>query len=103
MHSALKKDGKALYEYAREGEKSSAKPRDVTIYELELARAHDPRATSSYQNHTCTCSKGTYIRTLGEDIGEALGCGAHLASLRRHRDRRLRPTASASRWQRWKP
>jgi len=78
MHSALKKDGRALYEYAREGIEVERAPRDVVIYRLALASTspNDIRIQA-------TVSKGTYIRTLGEDIGEALGCGAHLTSLRR--------------------
>ena len=82
MHSALKKDGKALYEYARAGIDVEREARDVTIYELKLdfeASDGAPRAIEM----TVKCSKGTYIRTLGEDIGEALGCGAHLTALRR--------------------
>ncbi|NDZ16234.1 tRNA pseudouridine(55) synthase TruB [Variovorax sp. WS11] len=78
MHSALKKDGKALYEYAREGIEVERAPRDVVIHALELVQlsAHEIRIRVSV-------SKGTYIRTLGEDIGAALGCGAHLSALRR--------------------
>ena len=85
MHSALKHDGKALYEYARAG---------IEV-ERERAPRDDPRAsTSSTAKTTCwtldvRCSKGTYIRTLAEDIGEALGCGAHLSALRRTGQRRL--------------
>ncbi|RZL93595.1 MAG: tRNA pseudouridine(55) synthase TruB, partial [Variovorax sp.] len=71
MHSALKKDGKALYEYAREGIEVERAARDVTVYRLELAR----EALDAIRLRA-TVSKGTYIRTLGEDIGEALGCGA---------------------------
>jgi tRNA pseudouridine55 synthase len=82
MHSALKKDGKALYEYAREGETIEREPRDVVIHELEMLDAHlvgdEPQLRLRVH-----CSKGTYIRTLGEDIGEALGCGGHLVALRR--------------------
>ncbi|MGO4395423.1 tRNA pseudouridine(55) synthase TruB [Variovorax sp. M-6] len=78
MHSALKKDGKALYEYAREGIEIERAPRDVVIYKLALASTSDTDIRIQ-----ATVSKGTYIRTLGEDIGEALGCGAHLTSLRR--------------------
>nr|WP_256354040.1 tRNA pseudouridine(55) synthase TruB [Variovorax sp. dw_308] len=79
MHSALKKDGKALYEYAREGIEIERAARDVVIHKLlveAIASTPDVRIKA-------TVSKGTYIRTLGEDIGEALGCGAHLNSLRR--------------------
>ena len=85
MYSALKKDGKALYEYARDGIEVERAARDVVIYKLavtdvEAAGAPEPVETICI---TATVSKGTYIRTLGEDIGEALGCGAHLSSLRR--------------------
>jgi tRNA pseudouridine55 synthase len=78
MHSALKKDGKALYEYARAGEEVEREPRDVVIRSLSLTQldVHTLKLVA-------TVSKGTYIRTLGEDIGEALGCGGHLTSLRR--------------------
>lgn len=82
MHSALKRDGKALYEYAREGIDVERPARDVTIHALNLL----PTRTETAQDAIkiiATVSKGTYIRTLGEDIGEALGCGAHLSSLRR--------------------
>jgi len=78
MHSALKKDGKALYEYAREGIEVERAPRDVVIYKLALTQLDDTRIRI-----VASVSKGTYIRTLGEDIGEALGCGAHLTFLRR--------------------
>jgi tRNA pseudouridine55 synthase len=78
MHSALKKDGKALYEYARAGLEVAREPRDVVVHALELV-ALDANTLAL----TATVSKGTYIRTLGEDIGEALGCGGHLVSLRR--------------------
>ncbi|HSV60222.1 MAG TPA: tRNA pseudouridine(55) synthase TruB [Variovorax sp.] len=82
MHSALKKDGKALYEYAREGVEVERAPRDIVIHELALSFEPDFEATKTIRIEA-SVSKGTYIRTLGEDIGEALGCGAHLASLRR--------------------
>ena len=82
MHSALKKDGKALYEYAREGVTVEREPRAVTIHELELVdlrlEGHEP-----FLRLRVRCSKGTYIRTLGEDIAVALGCGGHLSLLRR--------------------
>ena len=78
MHSALKKDGKALYEYARAGEEVAREARDVVVHSLTLEAVD-----ASTLKLVTTVSKGTYIRTLGEDIGEALGCGAHLASLRR--------------------
>ena len=82
MHSALKKDGRALYEYARAGIEVERAPRDVEIFELNLAPALDASAPPAI-NIVVKCSKGTYIRTLGEDIGAALGCGAHLTFLRR--------------------
>lgn len=78
MHSALKKDGKALYEYAREGIEIERAPRDVVIHRLSITRTEETALRI-----VASVSKGTYIRTLGEDIGEALGCGAHLTSLRR--------------------
>ena len=82
MHSALKKDGKALYEYARAGVEVEREPRQVTIHELEMLDA-DLASDAPSLRLRVHCSKGTYIRTLGEDIGAALGCGAHLASLQR--------------------
>jgi tRNA pseudouridine55 synthase len=81
MHSALKKDGKALYEYARAGQEVERESRDITVHALQLALAEEGgRAVLRF---TARVSKGTYIRTLGEDLGEALGCGAHLSFLRR--------------------
>ncbi len=82
MHSALKKDGKALYEYARAGVSVEREARDVTIHALELTLTQAGQAQPAIKM-VVTCSKGTYIRTLGEDIGAALGCGAHLTFLRR--------------------
>jgi tRNA pseudouridine55 synthase len=82
MHSALKRDGKALYEYARQGIEIEREPREVTIYKLNVQFAGIESAQAAIKI-IATVSKGTYIRTLGEDIGEALGCGAHLSSLRR--------------------
>ena len=82
MHSALKRDGKALYEYARAGIELDREARAVEIYELNMALAHTQQAQPAI-NIRVRCSKGTYIRTLGEDIGEALGCGGHLIALRR--------------------
>ncbi|MBV5299362.1 MAG: tRNA pseudouridine(55) synthase TruB [Rhodoferax sp.] len=82
MHSALKKDGRALYQYARAGIEVERAAREITIYELNMALALMDSAYTAI-NLIVKCSKGTYIRTLGEDIGEALGCGAHLSALRR--------------------
>jgi tRNA pseudouridine55 synthase len=78
MYSALKRDGKALYEYAREGITLEREARPVTIHGLELIGYEAP-----FLKILVTCSKGTYVRVLGEDIGAALGCGAHLNALRR--------------------
>jgi tRNA pseudouridine55 synthase len=82
MYSALKKDGKPLYEYARAGVEVAREARAVTIYELNMALASMDGAYSAI-SMIVKCSKGTYIRTLGEDVGEALVCGAHLSALRR--------------------
>ena len=82
MYSALKKDGKALYEYARAGETVEREPRHVVIHDLELLEVQLDGDTP-FLRLRLTCSKGTYIRTLGEDIAEALGCGGHLSALRR--------------------
>ncbi|MGP1716890.1 MAG: tRNA pseudouridine(55) synthase TruB [Methylophilus sp.] len=78
MYSALKVDGKPLYAYAREGIELERKPRQVTIYAMQLLDCQDNIASIEV-----TCSKGTYIRTLAEDIGHALNVGAHLIDLRR--------------------
>ncbi len=78
MYSALKRDGKPLYEYAREGITLERDARDVVIHHLELLSYEAP-----FLRLAVTCSKGTYIRVLGEDIGRVLGCGAHLNALRR--------------------
>jgi tRNA pseudouridine55 synthase len=78
MYSALKKDGKALYEYARAGLEVERQPREVTVFELALSLV-----APTQLKIVAKVSKGTYIRTLGEDIGAALGCGAHLVALRR--------------------
>lgn len=82
MHSALKKDGKALYEYAREGQTVERAPRQVTIHDLELLDLQ-LQGGAPFLKLRVQCSKGTYIRTLGEDIARALGCGGHLIMLRR--------------------
>jgi len=84
MYSALKKDGKPLYEYARAGVEVERAARDVTIYELKVTQDLVNTAQPAIE-FIASCSKGTYIRTLGEDMGEALGCGAHLTALRRIR------------------
>jgi tRNA pseudouridine55 synthase len=78
MHSALKVQGQPLYKLAHQGIEVERQPRQVTIYEIELLRLEGDELEIRVH-----CSKGTYIRTLAEDIGEALGCGAHLSALRR--------------------
>lgn len=78
MHSALKKDGKALYDYARAGVELEREPRRVTIHRIDVVSWQGAELVLDV-----ACSKGTYIRTLADDIGQALGCGAHLAALRR--------------------
>ena len=78
MHSALKRDGRPLYEYARAGLEVEREARRVTIYRIDIVAGQDDCWTFDVR-----CSKGTYIRTLAEDIGAALGCGAHLSALRR--------------------
>ena len=78
MYSALKHEGKALYEYARAGVDIERKARLITIKNIEVNALEGDIAQI-----TVTCSKGTYIRTLAEDIGTMLGCGAHLIGLRR--------------------
>lgn len=78
MHSALKRDGKPLYEYARAGITLEREARQVRIHAIEILDFQPP-----YLSLRVHCSKGTYIRVLGEDIGNALGCGAHLRALRR--------------------
>lgn len=78
MYSALKHQGKALYEYARQGVEIERETRRVTIHSLEVRRIALPEV-----DIVVRCSKGTYIRTVAEDIGEALACGAHLTALRR--------------------
>lgn len=82
MYSALKKDGRPLYEYARAGQTVERAARQVTIHAIAVLDADLQGATLGFTMRV-TCSKGTYIRTLAEDIGEALGCGAHLTGLRR--------------------
>ncbi len=79
MYSALKHNGRPLYEYARQGIEIERPARPVTIYELRLLELRDNELDLAV-----TCTKGTYIRSLVEDIGEVLGCGAHVTALRRN-------------------
>ncbi len=78
MYSALKHQGKPLYEYIRNGETIERELREVIIHDLSMERLEGDEL-----DIVVRCSKGTYVRTLGEDIGEALGCGGHLIALRR--------------------
>lgn len=78
MHSALKHNGQPLYKLARQGINIDRPAREVTIHELTLIEFTEDTITLDV-----FCSKGTYIRTLAQDIGETLGCGAHLSMLRR--------------------
>jgi len=78
MHSALKHQGRALYDYARAGVEVERSARRITIHRLDIVARQDDSLVIDID-----CSKGTYIRTLAEDIGTALGCGAHLQGLRR--------------------
>ncbi len=78
MHSALKRDGKPLYEYARQGINLELEARKVTIFELTVLAVRLPEVDLRIH-----CSKGTYVRSIARDIGEAIGCGGHLIALRR--------------------
>lgn len=78
MYSALKRDGRPLYAYARAGVELERAPRAVTIHRLELLGFDATRLRVLVE-----CSKGTYVRVLAEDLGKLLGCGAHLTALRR--------------------
>src|SRR5262249_35026776 len=78
MHSAVKHQGRSLYEYARRGEEVARETRRITIHRLDIVEWQSPTLVIDV-----ACSKGTYVRTLAEDIGAALGCGAFLAALRR--------------------
>ncbi|MGR6036514.1 MAG: tRNA pseudouridine(55) synthase TruB [Candidatus Nitrosoglobus sp.] len=78
MYSAIKRQGQPLYKLARQGIEVEREPRQVTIYSIKLTELVDDKL-----GFEVFCSKGTYIRTLVEDIGRALGCGAHVMALRR--------------------
>lgn len=78
MYSALKYEGRALYQYAREGIEVPRAPRTIHVYQLDLIDYQSPVITLSIR-----CSKGTYVRTIVDDLGELLGCGAHVIELRR--------------------
>lgn len=78
MHSALKRNGQPLYKLAHQGIEVEREPRDITIHSLKLLRLEADELELDVR-----CTKGTYIRVLAEDVGEALGCGAHVSALRR--------------------
>lgn len=78
MYSALKHNGQPLYKYARKGIEIEREPRDITLYKLEMLEFRGDEVDGFVH-----CSKGTYVRTLVDDIGQELGCGAHLIRLRR--------------------
>ncbi len=78
IYSAIKKDGVALYELARRGAEVELKPRPITIYAFEITNIELPLLSFKV-----ACSTGTYIRSLAHDLGQVLGCGAYLSSLRR--------------------
>jgi tRNA pseudouridine55 synthase len=78
MHSAIKQNGQPLYKLAHQGIEVAREPREITIHSLALLRFEGDELDIAVRS-----SKGTYIRTLAEDIGEALGCGAHITKLRR--------------------
>lgn len=78
MYSAVKKDGKALYHYARQGQEIEREPRTVFIESLDLLELREDEG-----DFRTVCSGGTYVRTLGHDLGQALGCGGHIIKLRR--------------------
>jgi tRNA pseudouridine55 synthase len=85
MYSALKHNGRPLYEYARQGIEIERKSRKITIFDIKLLdyQLSSNSENVSYLDIKVHCSKGTYIRSLCEDIGHQLGCGAHISSLRR--------------------
>lgn len=78
MHSALKVNGVPLYKMARKGESIEREPRRITVYSIELTAFEGDELELEI-----ACSKGTYIRTIADDLGQALGCGAHIIALRR--------------------
>ncbi|NOY79693.1 MAG: tRNA pseudouridine(55) synthase TruB [Kiritimatiellaeota bacterium] len=99
MVSAVKKDGRPLYKLARKGIEIEREPRPVTIHSLRLLGFDPPDV--EFEVH---CSKGTYVRTLCADIGKALGCGAHLHSLRRTRSGKFKledavPVSEIKQWE----
>jgi tRNA pseudouridine55 synthase len=91
MVSAIKKDGVRLYKLARQGQDVEREPRLVHVYAHELKRIALPEI-----DFRVVCSKGFYVRTYAHDVGQALGCGGHLSSLRRTRSGRFTLARSVS-------
>ena len=91
MFSAVKVQGKALYHYARQGEEIERKERSVFIERFDITWLDDSRASAHI-----VCSGGTYVRSLAHDLGQAVGCGAHLAALHRSQVGPYRTTASVA-------
>ena len=97
MHSAVRIDGQRLYDLARQGVEVPREPRRIQVYQLEMVSF-----SGEFLEISVKCSKGTYVRTLGEEIGRRLGCGAYLTALRRtaigrfHVDEALPPEALAA-------
>jgi len=83
MYSAIKIKGQRLYDLARQGIEVKREPRKVKIYDLRITSDETLFATAKRLTFSVTCSKGTYIRQLAVDIGDELGCGAHLTKLKR--------------------
>lgn len=90
-YSAVKVNGKKLYELARRGQSVEVKPRRVNISHIEITDMKLPKVS-----FRVACSKGTYIRQLAADIGEKLGCGAYLSALRRTRSGKFRISAAVA-------
>ena len=95
IHSAIKKDGRRAYDYARKGEEIKLEPRPVRISAFDITAVDGPLV-----HFRVACTTGTYIRSLAHDLGQALGCGAHLASLRRTQigDFRVEDAAEMEPW-----
>ena len=88
-HSAIKIDGKRVYELARKGKEVKLEPRTVQIYSFEILAFRDAQL-----QFRVVCSTGTYIRSLANDLGQALGCGGYLSALRRTRIGEFEVTAA---------
>ena len=85
MYSAIKQDGQPLYKLARQGVEVERKARRVVVKQLELRAYREGDGSAPEVDIYLECSKGTYVRSIAEDLGRALGCGAHVSALRRTR------------------